>query len=230
MVPSAVQDLRWRRPVQDRMGPDVLQILPGEGLAEVRRDAPLPGQLLLADAGPAHHLLDQPLHVHHRGEQQRPRQRCVLICQQSEPGPQAGAEQPHLLPAARKLRQQRPQLRHDAPGDQIRRLGGPRSVAGQIHAHGLPSGVRRGGGKGCGFLLAPALPMEIEKAPPAGLPPADRRSRSDHKRPPCQRHLRIRTGRRSRPPPGPRPPPGIRCPAGSPPAAAPGPGWPPCCS
>ena len=122
MVPGAVQDGRGRPPPAGRVGPDVSQIFPGEGLAERCGDAPLPGQPLLTDTGPAHHFADQGLHVHHRREEQRPRQGRVRICQQAEPGPQAGAEEPHPVPSAPQLRQGAPQLRHHLPGDQSRGL------------------------------------------------------------------------------------------------------------
>ena len=59
MVPGAVQDGRGRPPPAGRVGPDVSQIFPGEGLAERCGDAPLPGQPLLTDTGPAHHFADQ---------------------------------------------------------------------------------------------------------------------------------------------------------------------------
>ena len=228
MVPAAVQDGRGRRPPADGVCPDVLQVFPGEGLAEVGGDGSLPGQPRLGDAGPAHHLSDEGLHVHHRGEEQCPRQRRVRICQQAEPGPQAGAEESRLVPPVPEFRQNAPQLRHHPPGHQVLRFRSPLPVAGQVDAHGLPARRLRRRCERGRLRLAAALAVDIQESPPAGRPPPDGRHAVQRGRPGL--HLRTRTGRRSRRPPGPGPPSDIRFPAGRPPSAAPGPGWPPCCS
>ena len=102
------------------------------------------------------------------------------------------------------------------------------TVAGQIHADGLPPGVRRRGGKERSLRLASALAVEVEDPLPAGPPPAEGRHPAQGKR--LRPHLKTRTGRRSRRPPGPGPPSDTRRPCGSPPSAAPGPGWLPCCN
>ena len=68
-IPLTVQDAGRDAPAYG-VAAHIAQVVPGQGLTEVRGDLTALLQLRLRDLRPAHHIGDELLHVHHRGNEQ----------------------------------------------------------------------------------------------------------------------------------------------------------------
>lgn len=172
VIPTPVQNVDGAGPGMDGMFPHPAQVFPGKDLPKVCGDLALFPQLVLGDAGPAHHGQDQRLHIQNRGEQQRP-----VRDGQRQPGkicPDAGGAQGAVLPVGGRPAQGRFDVGSGRPRRQFFAAPLTFPMAGQVDGQDLITLGAGCPGKRFRFLFAAHLAVQEKVSPVRGLAVQDR--------------------------------------------------------